>query len=81
MGAGARENRGGRDKGRREKKGRQAGSPREKEIQKNGKRSLFITGYDPAKNTNPVTFFDFNLISSEALNNFYMRGDVHSYSD
>ena len=51
----------------------------EGEIQK-GKRLLLLTGYNRVKNTNPVTFFDFNLISSEALNNFYMRGNVHSHS-
>ena len=42
-----------------------AGSRRE--IQK-GKRSLFITAYYPVKNTQPATFFDFDLTFSEASN-------------
>ena len=56
--AGARENREREGYGRREKKGREAGSLRWAgsgiEIQK-GKLSLFVTAYHPVKETNPTT--------------------------
>ena len=57
-GAGARENREREGYGRREKKGQEAGSLRWREAGEKFKKA--------AKETNPTTFFDFDLTFSEA---------------
>ena len=54
--------------GRREKKGREAGSLRWREAGENSKRQAFAICYCllPVKETNPRTFLDFHLTFSEA---------------
>ena len=69
-GAGTRKIRGREGYGRREKKGREAGSGKReagsgREFQK-GKLSIFVTAYHPVKETNLTTFFDFHLTFSGA---------------